>query len=164
MVIATQQITGVINRTRSNSFIESYLMVVKQAKSCAAQDVEVEYKKGETNACNYELSNDYDLLVKCGTAASNADECHIILTVAREDYGTAAAQVTSISDSDIAKLANDNGTNYSGKFKTMNLAKYGDASKEKANTNPTEYECDKTAISTTVKSCGTKFIHGYFDR
>ena len=78
MVIATQQVNGVMAKARSNSFIESYQMIVKQGKACAAQDTDPSTAKKE---CNYDLSDDYTLTVTC----DDPDACVITLKASRAD-------------------------------------------------------------------------------
>ena len=50
--------------------------------------------------------------------------------------------------------------NATGKFKNLNLTKYGDASSATKNGNTTEYKCDNAKISSTVSSCTANTITG----
>ena len=90
MVIATQQVNGVMAKARSNSFIESYQMVIRQGKTCAAQDTDA----SDQDECNYDLTDDYQLTVTASgdvytvtlTATNSGKFANMDLT----QYGNAA--------------------------------------------------------------------------
>lgn len=131
MVIATQKITDVINSSRSNAFISSYKMIVKQINTnmvTNTDDIQCG-GKGERDCKEvYDISDDYNLTV---TDDTTNNKYTIKLT-----------------------------GNATGKFKNLNLTKYGDASSATKNGNTTEYKCDKTKISSTVSSCTANTIIG----
>ena len=126
MVIATQKITDVINSSRSNAFISSYKMIVKQINTNMVTNTD-KITCSETSATKckdiYDISDDYDLSVK------SEGENYVI-----------RLKVPSID----GKL--------SGKFKNMDLARYGDASKP--NANKTAYSCDTDKIGSGAEKCG----------
>lgn len=65
MVIATQKITDVVNKSRSNAFISSYKSIIKQVKTNIVADPDSIACK-DTNECKslYDIStNDYGLSV-----------------------------------------------------------------------------------------------------
>ena len=158
MVIATQQVNGVMAKARSNSFIESYQMVVKQGKSCAAQDDNPSYREAATGVtaitsqCNYDLSKDYKLVVLCGdnmgstevnaiktatvkSSINAADYCHVTLTATTED---------------------------GSKFKNMDLLTYGNGAASSG------ADCAKKIGSGAIKCTDDgdnkgKEIQGYFE-
>lgn len=98
MVIATQKITDVINSSRSNSFISSYKMIVKQINTNMVTNT-IDIQCGVTNSpdCKkvYDISDDYDLTVTDDTTNNKY----------------------------IIKLKGKD----TGKFKNLNLIEYGDA-------------------------------------
>lgn len=117
MVIATQKITDVINSSRSNAFISSYKMIVKQINTNMA-----------TNTGD----------IKCGVSGSPA--CKDVYDIS-DDY------TLSVSDAgNYYKIELSASTN--GKFKNLNLIKYGDA--KNATTNATS--CDSSKVDNTVQS------------
>lgn len=136
MVIATQKITDVINSSRSNAFISSYKMIVKQINTnmvTNTDDIQCGGSGTDSRDCKevYDISDDYKL-----TVASDDTKYIITLEVAEENNKKV------------------------GKFKNLNLTKYGDASSATKNGNTTEYKCDKTKISSTVSSCTANTISG----
>ena len=98
MVIATQKITDVINSSRSNAFISSYKMIVKQINTNMVTNT-IDIQCGVTNSpdCKkvYDISDDYDLTVTDDTTNNKY----------------------------IIKLKGKD----TGKFKNLNLIEYGDA-------------------------------------
>lgn len=65
MVIATQKITDVINSSRSNAFISSYKMIVKQINTNIVADPDNIVCDNTTKNCKdlYDISDDYRLTV-----------------------------------------------------------------------------------------------------
>lgn len=65
MVIATQKITDVINSSRSNAFISSYKMIVKQINTNIVADPDNIVCDTTTKNCKdlYDISDDYKLTV-----------------------------------------------------------------------------------------------------
>ena len=124
MVIATQKITDVINSSRSNAFISSYKMIVKQINTNIVADPNNIICSSKDDCKKiYDISDDYDLSIK------SEGENYVI-----------RLKVPSID----GKL--------SGKFKNMDLARYGDASKP--NANKTAYSCDTDKIGSGAEKCG----------
>lgn len=119
MVIATQKITDVINSSRSNAFISSYKMIVKQINTNIVADPDniICTSKDECEKI-YDISDDYDLSVK-----SESENYVIRLKVPASG----------------------------GKFKNMDLARYGDASKPNGNKT---YSCDESKIGSGAEKCG----------
>ena len=67
MVIATQKITDVINSSRSNAFISSYKMIVKQINTnIVANPDKITCSDTSTTKCKdiYDISKDYKLTVE----------------------------------------------------------------------------------------------------
>ena len=132
MVIATQKITDVINSSRSNAFISSYKMIVKQINTnivanpdkITCSDTSTDTSITKCKAI-YDISDDYKL-----TVTSDDTQYTIILEVAGE------------SDKKV------------GKFKNLNLTKYGDAAN-----NGTS--CTASKIDNTAYSCTKNVITGY---
>lgn len=132
MVIATQKITDVINSSRSNAFISSYKMIVKQINTnmvTNTDDIQCG-GKGERDCKEvYDISDDYKL-----TVTNDDTEYTITLEVAKENNKKV------------------------GKFKNLNLIKYGDAKNAASNAT----SCDKSKIdsTSTVSSCSADTITG----
>lgn len=130
MVIATQKITDVINSSRSNAFISSYKMIVKQINTnmvTNTDDIQCG-GKGERDCKEvYDISDDYKL-----TVTNDDTEYTITLEVAEENNKKV------------------------GKFKNLNLTKYGDAKNAASNAT----SCDKSKIDNTVSSCSANTIIG----
>lgn len=128
MVIATQKITDVINSSRSNAFISSYKMIVKQINTnmvTNTDDIQCGVKNSPDCKKVYDISDDYDLTVTDDTTNNK-----YIITLKGND---------------------------TGKFKNLNLIKYGDA--KNATSNATS--CDKSKIDiNTVSSCSEDTITG----
>ena len=122
MVIATQQVNKTISKARSNSFIESYQMVVKQVKTFIASDEDAKCS-GAACLTKYELSDDYD-----------ADYTY----VNTDGEGKYVIKLAAKSDD--------------GKFKTLNLIKYGNASNAG--------KCDPAKIGFGATGCDAKYITG----
>ena len=130
MVIATQKITDVINSSRSNAFISSYKMIVKQINTnmvTNTDDIQCG-GKGERDCKEvYDISDDYKL-----TVTNDDTKYTITLEVAEENNKKV------------------------GKFKNLNLIKYGDAKNAASNAT----SCDKSKIDNTVSSCSANTIIG----
>lgn len=127
MVIATQKITDVINSSRSNSFISSYKMIVKQINTnMVTNTIDIQCGVKNSPDCKkvYDISDDYDLTVTDDTTNNK----YIIILKG----------------------------NNTGKFKNLNLIKYGDAKNAASNTT----SCDKSKIDNTVSSCTADTITG----
>lgn len=119
MVIATQKITDVINSSRSNAFISSYKMIVKQINTNIVADPNnITCSSKEDCQKKYDISDDYDLTV-------NPEGENYVIRLKVPASG--------------------------GKFKNMDLARYGDASK--LNSGKT-YSCDESKIGSGAKYCG----------
>lgn len=133
MVIATQKITDVINSSRSNAFISSYKMIVKQINTnmvTNTDDIQCGGSGTGSRDCKevYDISDDYKL-----TVTSDDTKYTIILEVAKENNKKV------------------------GKFKNLNLIKYGDAKNAASNAT----SCDKSKIDgSTVSSCSADTITG----
>lgn len=123
MVIATQQVNKTISKSRANSYIESYQMIVKQVKTFIASDDTESIACATADDCKetYELSDDYDITI------TDVDS---VVTI---NYGAAT----------------------DGKFKNVDLTKYGDAAKD-----GTPKTCDATKIGSNAKSCTKNTITG----
>ena len=119
MVIATQKITDVINSSRSNAFISSYKMIVKQINTNIVADPDNIVCSGTECQNKYDISKDYKLTV---TNTSDATKYAITLEVAKE------------------------GDKKVGKFANMDLTKYGDAA---TGTSCTNSKIDNTVSSCT---------------
>ena len=110
MVIATQQVNKTIQKSRANSFVESYQMMYKSVKGSAIQ--------GNTEA---EAESMLDF----------SDDYHVKVAVSGTEYRLAVcAKGTSIT------TTNNNGTTVatesgsaSGKFSNMNLTTYYETNK-----------------------------------
>ena len=63
MVIATQQVSKTISNSRSNAFVSSYQMIVKQVKTFIASSETVDCATANACQTKYELSADYELVV-----------------------------------------------------------------------------------------------------
>ena len=125
MVIATQKITDVINSSRSNAFISSYKMIVKQINTNIVANPD-KITCGTTDCKDkYDISDDYDLTVTDDTTNNK-----YIITL----------KVKS-----------------TGKFKNMNLKKYGDASKSESKDT---YSCDVSKIGSGATECNEQQIKG----
>lgn len=126
MVIATQKITDVINSSRSNAFISSYKMIVKQINTNIVADPNnITCSSKEDCQKKYDISDDYDLTVTDDTTNNK-----YIITL----------KVKS-----------------TGKFKNMNLEKYGDASKSESKDT---YSCDASKIGSGATECNEQQIKG----
>lgn len=125
MVIATQKITDVINSSRSNSFISSYKMIVKQIN---------------TNM----VTNTDD--IQCGGKGER--DCKEVYDIS-DDYKLIVSEVGNYYKIELSASEN-------GKFKNLNLIKYGDAKNAASNTT----SCDKSKIDNTVSSCTADTITG----
>lgn len=134
MVIATQKITDVINSSRSNSFISSYKMIVKQIN---------------TNM----VTNTDD--IQCGGKGER--DCKEVYDIS-DDYKLIVSEVGNYYKIELSASEN-------GKFKNLNLIKYGDAK----NTAPKATSCDSSKVDDTVQSpesaypavCDEQKIVGY---
>ena len=98
MVIATQKITDVINSSRSNAFISSYKMIVKQINTNIVADPDNIICPTKSDCKKiYDISDDYILTVTTVTV-NNQDYYKIVLAVSGDS-----------------------------KFKNLDLITYGDA-------------------------------------
>lgn len=96
MVIATQQVNKTISKSRSNSFIESYQMIVKQVKTFIASD--------ENPVCN--------------------DNCLTYYDLSDKDYESLKVEETTGGSTGYRYRITLTGNK--GKFANLNLRKYGD--------------------------------------
>ena len=132
MVIATQKITDVINSSRSNAFISSYKMIVKQINTNMVTNTDKITCSGTTDCKDkYDISDDYKL-----TVASNDTEYTITLEVAEESNKKV------------------------GKFANLDLTKYGDASTCTGMTDSKKATCIKSKIDNTATSYSKNSIIG----
>ena len=126
MVIATQKITDVINSSRSNAFISSYKMIVKQINTNIVANPDKITCSGIECQDKYDISKDYKL-----TVTGDDTKYTITLEVAEENNKKV------------------------GKFANMNLTKYGDAATGTSCTaskiDNTAYSCTTNVISGSIK-------------
>lgn len=112
MVIATQKITDVINSSRSNAFISSYKMIVKQINTnIVAAPNNITCSSKEDCQKKYDISDDYDL-----TVADDTTNNRYVITLTGKttgkfknlnltEYGDAANNGTSCTASKIDNTA-----------------------------------------------------------
>ncbi len=122
MVIATQQVGKAINNARANSFVESYQMIVKQANLFISQD--------DT--------------VTCGGTSETDCLSHYNLS---DDY-TLSVTDDSANKSYVIKLGIDS----NGKFKNLDLTKYGKYFNGSS--------CSAAKVGSNATSCSDKEIIG----
>ena len=147
MVIATQQIGKVISDARSNSFIDTYQMVVKQIKTYIAEDdISSILCDSSTDASclkKYDLSDDYSLVVSGGT---DVYEIHL-----------GAAGVVSTAAAGGGRTIKHDGTPTAGKkFANLDLIHRGNAK----NTDADATTCTPASVGATAKDCGATWIKG----
>lgn len=123
MVIATQKITDVINSSRSNSFISSYKMIVKQINTNMVTNTD-DIQCGVTGSrdCKevYDISDDYKLTVEDLELKDNGPK-----------YYRIELTVPATGDS---------------KFKNLDLMNYGDAKNKTVNAS----SCNKKKVDSSV--------------
>ena len=129
MVIATQQVNKTISGSRANAFVESYQMLVKQVKTFIASDEEPTCSGTGADAC----LTKYDL---------------------SDDYTLTVIKDASSSSYTITLT----GAN-SGKFKNLDIVKYGNYNKSESGTT----KCDITKIASGATSCSSNSITGKVD-
>ena len=129
MVIATQQVNKTISGSRANAFVESYQMLVKQVKTFIASDESPTCSSTGENAC----LKKYDL---------------------SDDYELTVEEAASGSSYTI-KLTGAS----SGKFKNLNINKYGNYNKPESSTTT----CDTTKIASGATNCTYNSITGKVD-
>ena len=138
MVIATQKITDVINSSRSNAFISSYKMIVKQINTNIVANPDKITCLSTTDCKDkYDISDDYTLTVT-------------LVTVENQDYYQIDLSVSDDS-----------------KFKNLNLLMYGDAKNtapkaDSCNKQKVDSSVADIPNSTTYKAeCTKNRIKGY---
>ena len=105
MVIATQQVNRAIARSRSNAFIESFQMVVKQVKMYIVS--------GEDPTCGNDPNK---------PEMGSSEDCFTKYNLSKNDYnGNRNTYVRNNGDKYQIQLQSS-----SGKFKNLDLAHYGD--------------------------------------
>lgn len=140
MVIATQQVNKTISKSRSNSFIESYQMVVKQVKTFIASD--------EAPACGAtEAIDGVQVTDDCLTYYDLSTKDYKSLTVVKED-------ATSDHPSRYKIILEGN----KGKFANLNLKRYGDVTTAETTTS---WNCEISGSDNT--QCEEKKITGYVE-
>ena len=122
MVIATQKITDVINSSRSNAFISSYKMIVKQINTNIVADPN-NITCASTKACKkiYDISADYELTV----------EDMELKNVSLKYY---KIELSASSDN--------------SKFKNLDLMNYGDAKNKTTNAE----NCNMDKVDSSVEN------------
>ena len=130
MVIATQKITDVINSSRSNAFISSYKMIVKQINTnIVANPDKITCSGSGTTKCEdiYDISDDYKL-----TVLNSSDNTGYTIEL----------------------------TANGGKFANLDLTKYGDASTCANMPDIKKVTCIKSKIDNTATSYSKNSIIG----
>lgn len=142
MVIATQQVNKTISKSRSNSFIESYQMVVKQVKTFIASD--------EAPACGATTNMDgVQVTTACLDYYDLSDKDYSTLKVEKKD---ADLEKGLPSRYEITLEGNK------GKFANLNLMRYGDVKTDETNTS---WDCKISGSNGT--KCEAKKITGYVE-
>lgn len=118
MVIATQQVNKTISKSRANSFIESYQMIAKQVKTFIASDEDADCGSGTgQTAC----LTKYDLA---------------------DDYTLSVTKASTNDKYTIVLSANTS----NGKFKNVDLTKYGDVAKTTNASETSGYNCKISGV------------------
>ena len=137
MVIATQKITDVINSSRSNAFISSYKMIVKQINTNIVADPNnITCSSKEDCQKKYDISDDYKLTVEDLEKKDNDPKYYKI--------------DLSVSDN--------------SKFKNLNLVLYGDAKNTASGAtscNSSKVDSSVKSITNNLAVCGKQQIVGY---
>lgn len=138
MVIATQQVNKTIAKSRSNSFIESYQMIVKQAKTFIASD--------EAPACGTTDVTGVSTSTPCLTYYDLSDKDYSSLSVTKENGGSTGSRYKIVL------------TGSKGKFANLNLKAYGDVKTSSTNSS---WGC--TIAGSTGTTCESQKITGYIE-
>lgn len=125
MVIATQQVGKAMNNSRANAFVESYQMVIKQVNTYLAD--------AEDPVCNQTTGDENYCLTKYNLSS---------------DYRLIVVKATNFYHINLRPNTTD------GKFKNVNLTKYGKY------TNDTNTACSKEKIGSEVVRCTATMILG----
>lgn len=139
MVIATQQVNRTISKSRSNSFIESYQMVVKQVKTFIASD--------EAPACG---------ATEAIAGVQVTDDCLTYYDLSDKDYSSLSVKKTTGGTTGNRYEITLEGAK--GKFANLNLRRYGDVQTDETDES---WNCKISGSDGT--SCGEKKITGYVE-
>ena len=128
MVIATQRITNVVNNSRANSFVDSYKVIVKQINTNIVADPD---------------------RIECTNDGSKGNKCSDVYDVS-SDY---VLNVSNVGDYYKIELS----ASSTGKFKNLDLTRYGDAAGTEKVTNKdgsttTKSVCVASKVDNTVTS------------